>query len=287
MTLWNSAYPLSTLSLIVAGSIIDHLTYFQYLLCSAMWSIGIAVICILTLPSFTVYALSRGNRARIDVNMQQSQWQNVFALCSRNSIFIAMMTVAALDSMLVAMMNLMVGPYLADHYHLDPQQLGIYVTISIGSAELFTSAVIVPFVSTPSRFLWMIASGAAMELMGIIAWNIMQSTSATVLQIEWTLMVIGIVFLGHEAIFCGILFKNQYVAHKSQQMILNSLWGVVMAVSRSLGILMVGEFYEMGHGVDLLLMVLNALSIGVICSAGGLCYIQWRGQAKSSAIQAV
>ena len=56
-------------------------------------------------------------------------------------------------------MNLLIGPYLKDNYLLNPQQLGVYVTVTIGTGELITSAVIVPFVATKSRFHYLIFVG--------------------------------------------------------------------------------------------------------------------------------
>merc|ERR1712154_505869 len=50
MTLWNSTYPISTFFLVITGFIMQSLSYFDYLLFSAIISIVFGCICLCMLP---------------------------------------------------------------------------------------------------------------------------------------------------------------------------------------------------------------------------------------------
>ena len=277
MSWWNSAYPISTFFLVITGVIIHNLSYFDYLLYSAIIAISISIICLLILPKFTIYSLSNGDRnhkENIDKQMEQNIVYNMFDICSNNKLFITMMIIAAMDSMILSIMNLLIGPYLKDNYLLNPQQLGIYVTITIGIGELITSAVIVPFVATKSRFHFLIFAGATIEFLAIIGWNIIHVSGVPPLPI--TLVIILFIYSAHEWLFCGIMFKNQQVANKSQQVILTSFWSVIITISSSCGNIMIGELYGITGGVKIVLMIVGCLSASAWISSCALCYFQWK-----------
>ena len=102
MSWWNSAYPISTFFLVLTGIIMHNLSYFDYLLYSAIISIIISIICLLILPRFTIYSLSQQHgQEQIDKQMEQSIVLNMFDICSNNKLFITMMIIAAMDSMLL------------------------------------------------------------------------------------------------------------------------------------------------------------------------------------------
>eukprot|EP01084_Bolivina_argentea_P150274 262449_1 len=278
ITWWNSAYPISTFCLVITGVIIHNLSYFDYLLYSAMIALVIGSICLFILPSCSIYSLSIENRIKIDKQISQSIFLNIFDICANNKIFICMMCTAAMDAMLLSTMNLLVGPYLKDNYTLNPQQLGIYVTVSIGIAELFTSIVIYPYIAVSSRFHILIVAGTAIEFIAIIIWNIFHISTSPPFIVS--LIVISFVYLGHECSFCGIMFKNQTVAHKSQQVFLVSFWSIIITLSGSIGNIMVGQLYEMKNGVGILLLVLAILGAAALCSGVALCYFQYKRRLK-------
>ena len=90
-------------------------------------------------------------------------------------------------------------------------------------------------------------------------WNIIHVSGTPPLY--FTLIVIFINYSAHEWLFCGIMFKNQQVADKSQQVILTSFWSVVITISSSCGNIIVGELYGMENGVKILLMIVGCLSV--------------------------
>ncbi len=59
ITWWNSSYPISTFYLVITGVIIHNLSYFDYLLYSAMIALIIGSICLFIIPSCTIYSLRR------------------------------------------------------------------------------------------------------------------------------------------------------------------------------------------------------------------------------------
>ena len=156
--------------------------------------------------------------------------------------------------------------------------LGIYVTITIGTGEIITTAIIVPFVATKSRFHHLIFAGGFIEFIAIIIWNVIHISRIPPL--PFSLIVILFVYVGHEWLFCGIMFKNQQIAHRSQQVILSSFWTVIITVSGSIGNIMVGELYEIEHGVEIVLMVIGILSSAVMITACVLWYFIWKKQSK-------
>ena len=286
MSWWNSAYPMSTFFLVLTGIIIHNLSYFDYLLYSAIISIIISIICLLILPRFTIYSLSQQHgQEQIDKQMEQSIVWNMFDICANNKRFITMMIIAAMDSMLLSTMNLLIGPYLKDNYLLNPQQLGIYATVTIGTGELITSAVIVPFVATKSRFHYLIFAGALIEFVSIMVWNIFHFSGTPPLYV--TLIVILFIYSAHEWLFCGIMFKNQQVADKSQQVILTSFWSVVITVFSSCGNIMVGELYGMENGVKIVLIVVGCLSAVAWISSCALWYFQCKSRQRKDVMKLV
>lgn len=124
MSWWNTSYPISTFFLVITGVIIHNLSYFDYLLYSAIISIAVAIVCIFILPRFTIYSLSQEHRTNIDKQIKQNIVWNMFDICSNNKSFLCMMIIAAMDSLILSAMNLLIGPYLKDNYTLNAQQLG-------------------------------------------------------------------------------------------------------------------------------------------------------------------
>ena len=251
------------------------LSYFDYLLLSAIVSICIGLICLLILPPVSIYSLSQQSD---DKASERSVVCNVFGLCSSNKIFVCMMSCAAMDALLASSMNLLIGPYFKDIYKFNPFELGIYVTLSIGTAEIASNLIIVPYVANKSRCHILIFIGCLIEFFGIAAWNVLHRVDIPPFSI--VLCTVAIIFFGHELVFSGIMFKNQQIAHQSQQLTLVSFWSVVMTVSGSMGNIVVGELYDMDEGISTLLIILALTSAAGIFASSVLCYFQLRKSTK-------
>eukprot|EP01084_Bolivina_argentea_P124275 220218_1 len=287
IALWNTTYPLSTFFLVIAGVIIHHLSYFDYLLMSAIVAACTSVLCLCVLPSPSIYSLSTENKNMIDAQLKQSVVSNVFNLCTNNKLFICMMCCSAMDAMLLSIMNLFIGPYLKDTYGLNPQQLGIYVTTSIGAGELFTSLVVIPWIADQSRFHIFVVIGAMIQCIAFAAWNVLHN-AFTITNVPFSVMLVMVsfVYLGHELLFCGIMFKNQYVAHQSEQTMLVSIWIVIMTIFGSMGNMIVGELYGTEKGTRMLLVLLVVLSGGSLFGGSALWYLVNKQHKKEEYMQA-
>merc|ERR1712232_1306971 len=113
----------------------------------------------------------------MDQSSEQSTICNVMDLIANNKLFVCMMLCAALDAFLNAIISLLVGPYLKDNYKLNPFQLGIYVTVSIGTAEIISNLVIAPYVVHKSRYHILILIGCLIEFFGVVCWNVLHILS--------------------------------------------------------------------------------------------------------------